>query len=155
MPPPMISASTLFEQVLDDADLVADFGAAEDGDERLLGVLQGPAQILQFLFHEQSGGGFLHELGDADGGGVGAMRRAEGIVDVEVGELGELPGEFLVVVFFFGVEAQVFEQQRLAFFQLEWPFLRLPGRRTRDRSRRFRRAPVLCRAACAGARPRA
>src|ERR1019366_4361563 len=33
------------EQVLDDSDFVADFGAAEDGDEGALGVLQDAAQI--------------------------------------------------------------------------------------------------------------
>ena len=46
------------------------------------------------------------------------MRGAEGVVDIEIGELAKLPGEVLVVGFFFGVEAEVFEQQGLAFFQL-------------------------------------
>src|SRR5208282_1945507 len=51
------------EQVLDDSDFVADFGAAQDGDERALGVLQDATQILQLFFHEQPGGGFLQEPG--------------------------------------------------------------------------------------------
>src|SRR5208337_1361665 len=91
------------EQVLDDPDLVAHFGAAEDGDERALGVLQGATQILQLFFHEQAGGGFLHEPGNPDGGSVGAMGGAEGVVDVEIGEPGELLGKILVVGFFLGV----------------------------------------------------
>src|SRR5208282_261436 len=49
----------LAEQVLDDSDFVADLGAAENGDEGALGVLQYATQILQLLFHEQTGGGFL------------------------------------------------------------------------------------------------
>ena len=45
------------EQVLDDSDLVADFCAAEDGDERVLWVTENTAEILQLFFHEQAGGG--------------------------------------------------------------------------------------------------
>src|SRR5450759_3784863 len=112
----------LAEQVLDDSDLVADFGAAEDGDEGALGVLQGAAQILQLFFHEQTGGGFLHELRDANRGSMGTMGGAEGVVDVEIGELGELLRKMFVVGFFLGVEAEVFEQQRLAFLELERHF---------------------------------
>ena len=75
------------EQVLDDADFVADFGAAEDGDEGALGILKGAAEILKFFLHEQPGGGFLNKFGDADGGGMGAVRGAERVIDVEVSEL--------------------------------------------------------------------
>src|SRR5208282_4974903 len=107
------------EQVLDDSDFVADFGAAQNGDERALGVLQDAAQILQLLFHEQSGGGFLYEPGDANRGSVGPMGGAEGIIDVELGELCELLGKILVILFFFGVEAEVLKQQGLAFLELE------------------------------------
>src|ERR1039458_1848678 len=110
------------EQVPDDSDFVADFGAAEDGDEGALGVLQDATQILQLFFHEQTGGGFLHEPGDANRGSVGAMGGAESVVDVEIGELGELLGKSFVVLFFLGVEAEVFEQQRLAFLELERHF---------------------------------
>ena len=39
---------------------------------------------------------------------------AEGVVDVDVAEAGELFGEGGVVGFFFGVEAEVFEQEGLA-----------------------------------------
>ena len=51
------------------------------------------------------------------------MRRAERVVDVVLGQVRQLPGELLVVGFFFGVEAQVLEQQRLALFQLRRDFL--------------------------------
>src|SRR5271157_3468158 len=101
------------EQVLDDSDFVANFGAAEDGDEGALGILQDATQISQLFFHEQTGRGFLHELRDAYRGSVGTMGGAEGVVDVEVGERGELFRKSFVVLFFLGVKAEVFEQQRL------------------------------------------
>ena len=100
-------------------------------------------------------GGFLHELGDANGRSVGAMRRTERVVDVEFGKLGELFGKILVVGFFFGVEAKIFEQQRLAFFELERHLFGFRANAMRDRSRHFLRATILCRAPCAGARRRA
>src|SRR5260221_4419087 len=109
----------LAEQVLDDSDFVADFGASEDGDEGVLGILQDATQILQLFFHEQAGGGFLNEFGDANRGGMGTMGGAEGVVDVEISEFGELLRKMFVVLFFLGVEAKVFEQQRLAFFEFE------------------------------------
>jgi hypothetical protein len=52
-------------------------------------------------------------MGDALGGGVGAMRRAEGIVHVEVGEAGEGLGELGVVLGLPRLEAAVLEQQDL------------------------------------------
>src|ERR1700685_1169389 len=79
-------------QVLDYGDLVADFGPAEDGDERLLGMLQRFAQVAQFLFHKKSGGRFLHELCDANRRSVGTMRSPEGIVHVEVSKTTKLLG---------------------------------------------------------------
>ena len=46
------------------------------------------------------------------------MRRAEGVADEElIAERGELAGEILVVRFFFGVIADIFEEQHVAVFQ--------------------------------------
>ena len=39
-------------QIADNADLVTDLGAPENGDERVLGMLQDLAQILEFFFHQ-------------------------------------------------------------------------------------------------------
>ena len=47
-----------------------------------------------------------------------AVRDAEGVVDVDVGELGERARERFVVLLLARVEAQVFEQRDLAFAQL-------------------------------------
>ncbi len=42
------------------------------------------------------------------------MRRAERIVDVDIAQLGELRGEGRIVLLFFSVEAQIFEQDDVA-----------------------------------------
>ena len=74
----------------------------------------GHAEVLQFLLHQQAGGGLLDELDHALGGSVGAVRGAERVVDVDVAEGGQFLGEGGIVLFFFGVEAQIFEQQHFA-----------------------------------------
>ena len=55
------------QQILDDLDLVRDFGAAEDGYEGALGCFESLAHVVEFLVHEQAGGGLLDEVGDAFG----------------------------------------------------------------------------------------
>ncbi len=44
--------------------------------------------------------------------------RAEGVVDVDIGQRGQRLGEGRIVGFFLGVEAQVFQQQHLAGLEL-------------------------------------
>ena len=95
------------------ADLVRDLEAAEHDDERPRRVAQQAAEDLQLADHQQAG----HRrqvVRDALGGGVGAVGRAEGVVDVDVGEAGQLLREDGVVGRLLGVEAQVLEQQHLA-----------------------------------------
>ena len=57
------------------------------------------------------------------------MRRAEGVVDVDVAQRGELLRELGIVLLFLGVEAQILEQQHFAGLRAAWPPLR--GRRNR------------------------
>ena len=101
-------------EVLDDFDFVGDFGAAEDGDAGARRIGGGHAEILQFLLHEESGGGLRDVLDHALGGSVGAMGGAEGVVDVEIAEGGEFLGEGGIVLLLFGVEAQIFEEEDFA-----------------------------------------
>ena len=108
----------LVHEGVDDFDFVRDLGAADDGDEGLVGLVEGLAEMAELGLHEQAGGGLGDEVGDALGGGVGAVGAAEGVVDVDVAEGCELFGEGGVVGFFFGVEAEVFEQEGLALLQL-------------------------------------
>ena len=101
-------------QVLDDLELVRHLRAAEDGHERPLGTLEHAAEILDFLRHQQSGRRLRDVMDNPFCGGVRAVRRAEGVVDVHVGERGELAGEVGVVLLLFRMEAQVFEQHDTA-----------------------------------------
>ena len=68
---------------------------------------------LDLGLHEQPGVG-RQEFRDAHRRGVGAMSGAKGVVDVQVGVVGQGLGEHGVVPFFLDVEAQVLEQERLA-----------------------------------------
>ena len=58
-------AVDLGDQVLDDADLVGDLGAAEDGHERPLRVLEGVAEELELLLDQEAddAGFALHTAG--------------------------------------------------------------------------------------------
>ena len=64
------------------------------------------------------------------------MRGAEGVVDVDLAEGGEFLGELGVVLFFFGVEAQVLKQQDLTGLELASTSRWRSRRRSRGRRRR-------------------
>ena len=99
------------DQVLDDLDLVRDLRAAEDRDERPRpdGRARRPRYCSSFSISSPApASGItrtmrLHRR-------VGAMRRAERVVDVDVGERRQRRGERGVVLLFLRVEAQVLEQ---------------------------------------------
>ncbi len=82
------------------------------------GSFEDAPEVLQLLLHQKPRGRLLDVLRDPRGRGVRAVRRAEGVVDVEVAERGELFGEPVVVLLLLLVEAQVFEQQHVAVIQL-------------------------------------
>src|SRR5437879_6391738 len=67
-----------FHQVFDDFDFVADFGAAENGDEGTRRIGRGFAEVGQLFFHKQSRSGLLHETRDADNRSMRAVSGAEG-----------------------------------------------------------------------------
>ena len=82
------------------------------------GLLQFVAEELQFAFHQQAGGALAaalgHDAGHAFGRGMGAMGRAERVVDIDVRHLGQLLGKSRVVGFFLVVIADVLQQQHVA-----------------------------------------
>src|SRR5262249_16320898 len=82
----------LLEEVVDDLELVGDLGAAEDRDERLLGLDEDAAEGGELLLDEAAGGGG-QEARDAADAGVVAVAGAEGVLDEDVAELRELAGE--------------------------------------------------------------
>ncbi len=89
-------------------------GAAEDGDEGAGGIVQHARQHLDLFAHQQAGDRGLEVLGHDRGGGVRAMRGAEGVVHPDVGQTGQLLGELLVALLFFRVEAEVLEHHHVA-----------------------------------------
>ena len=83
----------LGQQRLDQIDLAADLGAAEHRDERALRLVQRLAEIAQLLLHEEARDRRLEQARHGLGARVGAMRRAEGVVHVEIAEGGEALGQ--------------------------------------------------------------
>jgi hypothetical protein len=77
------------QKAFDDADLVADLGAAEDRDQRTFRILHDCTENLDLALHQATGGA-RQEMGDALGAGVGAVRGSEGVVDVAVGQRSQL-----------------------------------------------------------------
>ena len=87
------------QERVDHGDLVADLGAAEHDHERVLGVLDDAAQRRDLAFEQQAGDRRRRRTcvtpSVVD---VRAVAGAEGVVDVDVGELAELLGECGVVL---------------------------------------------------------
>ena len=128
----------LGDQVLEHFEFRGDFRTADDGRERVLGVLQHAVDGANLAFHQVAEHLVVGEiLGDQGRGSVSAVCRAKGVVDVAVGIGSQLLGEgflalldsglggFLFLVggvfgqsagfaFLFCIEAQVFEQQHFA-----------------------------------------
>ena len=107
----------LAEEALDDLDLVRHLGPAEDGYIGFDRGVDGLLEVFDLFFHQVAGGRERNEVGDADDGGVGPVARAEGVVDEDVDVLGELLGEFRVVLLLLLVEPDVLEEKRFALAQ--------------------------------------
>ena len=106
------------EQVGDDFEFGRYLAAADDGREGMTGVVEHHVEVGGLLIEQVASVALAgEELRDGGGGGVCAVGGAEGVVDVQVAETGDLAGEILVAGLLFSVEAQVFEQRHLARFQ--------------------------------------
>ena len=106
-----------FEQRAEDADLIAHLGTAQDDEKRGFRLGEFRSEIAEFFLHEESGGGLGGETGAALGRGVGAVGGAEGIVDVNLGGTEKFLSEGRIVLFFFGMEADIFEKKYFAGFE--------------------------------------
>ena len=107
---------SLFEQVVDDGDLVGDLGAAEDSDEGALRIVQRLAHDGQLLVDQQTG--ISGQIGgNTCGGGMGAVNGAEGIGDKDVRHVGKGLGECRVVLFLADVKAEILEKHDLTGLQ--------------------------------------
>ena len=102
------------EQVLQHSQLGAHLGATNDGCHRLLCPAKHLLQRLDLALHQEAKGLVLREkLGDHRSGSVGAVGRAERVVDVEVAILRELAGEELIPRLLLPVESEVFQNGNL------------------------------------------
>ncbi len=102
----------MFQQCLDDAELVADLGATEHGHERM------PRRVEQSREHfdlseQEPPAGRREPAGRADNRCVRPVRRTERFVDVGVAELAQSVGEDRVVLRLPRLEAQVLEEHDL------------------------------------------
>ena len=111
----------LLQEPVDDLDLVAHLGPAEDDHERTGRVLQLIAEELQFPLHQEAGRGLAapgaDDAGHAAGRGVGAVRGTEGVVHIHVGQAGEAGGEHRIVGLLLGLESHVLKDQDLPVLQ--------------------------------------
>ena len=127
------------QELLNQRELVRYLGAAEDREERPLGVLEQPPELGQLAFHQQARGGRLEEARDRVDRRLRPMRRREGVVDIAVGEPRERPRKLGIVGLFLGMEAQVLEQHHLPEGERLRPRFRDRAdavRRERDRHRK-------------------
>ena len=80
----------------------------------MTGLLDGLREGVDFSSHQGAGAGDVSVAGDADRGSLGAVGRAEGVVDIDVAEGGVLLREFVVTLLFANVAAAVFEHHDMA-----------------------------------------
>ena len=95
-------------EALEHADLVVDLRAARDEHEGPLDLAEQPAEHLELTLEQKPGVGGKHVC-HALGGGVRPVRRAEGVVDVEVPASGEPGCARGIVLRLAGIEAGVLE----------------------------------------------
>ena len=120
----------LLEEVVDERDLVGDLGPAQDGEQRPLRALHHRVEGVELRLHQEASR--LVGKGHPDHRAVGAVRGAEGVVDVDVaepgqalaerlhrGRIGRLLGAVLELHLrlLLDVEAEVLEQHHLARLQ--------------------------------------
>ena len=118
MPPPIENRVHFRQQVVDDFDFVRKPSLPPESPQRASPALKRLTHVVQFFFHQQTCGRLLNETRDTFGRRVGAMRTAEGVIDVNLAQRGKLRGKLRIVRLFFGMEAQVLEQQHLARLKL-------------------------------------
>ena len=107
------------QQVVDDADLGRDLGAAQNGDQRTLGSSQSAADDLQLLLNQEAGHS-RQVSGNTGGGGVSAVNRAERVGHIDAlgaGQVSQSLGKLGVVLGLALVIAQVLQQQDLTGLQ--------------------------------------
>src|SRR5207253_8572200 len=101
------------KEAIDDGDLVGDLRPAQHHDEGPTGMLEDLAQGTDLAL-EQAPGGAREQVRDALGARVRAMRAAERVVYIDLGEVGQRARKRWIVARLAGLEADVLEHQQLA-----------------------------------------
>ena len=108
----------LFEKVVDDADLVGDLRAAEDGDERALRILESAAHDADLFADKVAADAGpavgVKNVGYAGGGGMSSVGAAESVVYVNVAQRRELLGKLRIVLGLARLETDVLEKDGAA-----------------------------------------
>ena len=113
MPPPMISTSTFLTRLASSSSLPDTFAPPTIAASGRTGELSASVSASSsFCIARPAVGRQL--VGEAFGRGVGAVGGGEGVVDVDVAELGELGDELRLVLLFRLVEAGVLEAEHVA-----------------------------------------
>src|SRR5436853_6707414 len=100
------------EQALQDLDLVGDLGPANDSYKRTPGIFQCRAQEVDFFLYQETcsaGQIVCHPFSRS----MSAVSSAECIIDVDLAKGGKLTSKLRIILLFFLMEAQVFQQQDL------------------------------------------
>ena len=103
----------LADEIFQEVDLGGDLGAADDRDHGLGRRVQRLVERVELGLHGAAGIG-RQLVAEALGRGMRAVRGREGVVDPDVAELGQFRDEGRIVLFFFLVEAGVFQAQDVA-----------------------------------------
>ncbi|MPM50421.1 hypothetical protein SDC9_97160 [bioreactor metagenome] len=106
----------LAQQIVDDVQLIGHLGAAQNGDKRAHGAVDGIAKELDLLAHQVTHRSGFDIIGHTDSRAVGTVRRAKRVVDIHVGKAGQLFAECGLVFGLFFAEAGILQQHHVAVF---------------------------------------
>ncbi len=97
----------------------------EDGDKWPLGIADCFTEKLQLFLDQHTNHPRLarHRLRHTKGARMLAMGRAKGVIDINIAEPGQLFGEVGIVLLFFLMEAEIFQQKNITVFQLSGEFV--------------------------------
>ena len=103
----------LVGQALEDSEFGRHLGAGHDRHQRAAGVGQRQGDGIHFGRQQRAGAGHGSKLGNAIGGGFGAVRRAKGVVHKNIAQAGHLACQRLAVFLLADIDAAVFQQHQL------------------------------------------
>ena len=104
----------LAQQGFQHRELGRDLGAGDDGQQRPRGFLERGLERRQLADQQRAGADDRRVFRDSVRAGLGAMRGAERVHDIDVAQRRHAPGQFIGILLFALVEAHVLQQHDLA-----------------------------------------